>query len=212
MMPLAIVMIFIYAPRERVMGDVQRIFYFHVASAWTGFFAFFIVFAASILFLRSRKNLYHLTARASAEIGVIFTTFVLVSGMLWARAAWNTWWTWDARLTTTLIMWFIYLGYLFLISAAGGGEKSLRRLAAVYGVVAFVNVPLVFMSIRWWRTMHPVVIDMEGGGLTSRMIVVLVYSLITLTLLYFSLLGYRRRQLEQREELNRLRSRIEKLR
>ncbi len=191
------------------MGEVQRIFYLHVASAWVGFFAFFVVFLSSILYLRRRKVKWHFTARASAEIGVIFTTFVLGSGMLWARAAWRTWWVWDARLTTTLIMWFIYVGYLFLHVVTRNEGENKQKLTSIYGIIAFINVPLVFMSIRWWRTMHPVVIDMDGGGLAPRMLHVLIYSLLTLTFLYFFLLKYRKRQLHIARKIDKLRGKIE---
>ncbi len=200
--------IFVYAPREKVMGDVQRIFYLHVSSAWVGFFAFFVVFVSGIFYLRRRQPEWHFIARASAEIGVFFTTYVLGSGMLWARAAWRTWWVWDARLTTTLIMWFIYLGYLFLHLVTRDKSENQQKLTAIYGIIAFINVPLVFMSIRWWRTMHPVVIDMEGGGLSPRMVQVLIYSLVTLTFLYFYLLFYRRNQLKIERKISELREQI----
>lgn len=212
LIPLSLIAVFVYAPQERVMGNVQRIFYYHVGSAWVGFFAFFIVFAASIQYLRTEDKYWSMLARASAEIGVIFTTFVLLSGMLWARPTWNTWWTWDPRLTTSLVLWLMYLAYLFLSQTLKGEEKSSQsRLAAIFGIIAFVNVPLVFMSIRWWRTIHPVVIEIGGTGLSPRMIQVLIFSLITISLLYYQLLLMRLKQLNNeirvKHLVNRLRRR-----
>lgn len=205
MVPLSLAAVFHYAPRERTMGNVQRIFYYHVGSAWVGFLAFFVVFLASIMYLRRQKSSWHRLALASAEIGVIFTTIVLGSGMLWGRSAWNTWWTWDPRLTTSLILWLMYLGYLFLRVALKGEEsEKQQRLAAVFGIIAFVNVPLVFLSIRWWRTIHPVVIGGGGGGLSPRMVQVLILSVLTISLLYLQLLLLRYRQLDQQDRLKRL--------
>jgi len=213
LVPLSLIAVFGYAPRERVMGDVQRIFYYHVGAAWVGFFAFFIVFVASIQYLRSENSYWTRLARASAEIGVIFTTFVLLSGMLWARPTWNTWWTWDPRLTTSLILWLMYLAYLFLSQTLKAEEKSSQnRLAAIFGIIAFVNVPLVFMSIRWWRTIHPVVIEIGGTGLSPRMIQVLIFSVITISLLYYQLLLMRLKQLNNESRLKQLVNRLRRKR
>jgi len=203
--PLSILAIFHYAPEERVMGDVQRIFYYHVGSAWVGFFAFFIVFITSILYLQKKETGYNRIALASAEIGVIFTTIVLGTGMLWGRSAWNTWWTWDPRLTTSLILWLMYLGYLFLRLALQDEEnEKQQRLAAVFGIIAFVNVPLVFFSIRWWRTIHPVVIEVGGTGLSPRMIQVLVFSVLAITILYLQLISLKIKQLKNKERLEKI--------
>lgn len=203
--PLSILAIFQYAPEERVMGNVQRIFYYHVASAWVGFFAFFIVFIASILYLRKKEPGYNQIALASAEIGVVFTTIVLGTGMLWGRSAWNTWWTWDPRLTTSLILWLMYLGYLFLRLALQDEEnEKQQRLAAVFGIIAFVNVPLVFFSIRWWRTIHPVVIEVGGTGLSPRMIQVLIFSVLAITILYLQLISLKIKQLKNKERLEKI--------
>ncbi len=213
LVPLSLIAVFAYAPRERVMGDVQRIFYYHVGAAWVGFFAFFIVFIASIQYLRRENSYCTRLARASAEIGGIFTTFVLLSGMLWARPTWNTWWTWDPRLTTSLILWLMYLAYLFLSQTLKGEEKNRQnRLAAIFGIIAFVNVPLVFMSIRWWRTIHPVVIEIGGTGLSPRMIQVLIFTVITISLLYYQLLLMRLKQLNSEVRVKQLMNRLRRRR
>ncbi|MDA8218365.1 MAG: cytochrome c biogenesis protein CcsA [Dehalococcoidales bacterium] len=193
----------VYAPREATMGDVQRIFYFHVASAAAAFLAFFVVFVASVAYLVRRDRQLDNVAAASAEVGVVFCTLVLVTGPLWAKPAWGTWWTWDPRLTTTLVLWLIYVAYLML---RGAIEEPARRaaIAAVFGIAGFVDVPIVFMSIRWWRTIHPVIV--EGGELqlSPEMVVALVVSLIAFTLLYAYLLLQRVRLQRSEDELAEL--------
>lgn len=122
-------------------------------------------------------------AASSAEIGVVYTTLVLLTGPIWGKAAWNAWWTWDPRLTTTLILWFIYLAYIVIRNTAEEDEKR-ARFAAVFGIIGFVDVPIVFMAIRWWRTIHPLVIESSGIGLAPKMVAALMVSLAAFTLLY----------------------------
>ncbi len=183
-MAIAIYLVFIWVPVERNMGVSQKIFYFHVASAWVGFFAFFIVFIGSVAFLRTRKASWDILASSSAEIGVLFTTIVLVTGPIWAKSAWNTWWTWEPRLTTTLMLWFIYLAYL-LVRASSMEQEQKGRLSAVFGIVGFLNVPVVFMSIHWWQAvLHPNVIEVNRIGLPPSMLKTLIFSVIAFTFLY----------------------------
>jgi heme exporter protein C len=182
----------IYAPTERTMGHTQRIFYFHLPLAWIGFLAFFIVFISGILYLVTRSIKWDIMAHSSAEIGVIFSTLVLVTGSIWARRAWNTWWTWEPRLTTMLVLWLIYLGYLLMRSAVEGVERR-ARISAVVGIAGFIDVPIVFMSILWWRTMHPVMVTSKRMGLAPPMLVALLVSLFAFTLLYVYLLMQRMR-------------------
>lgn len=181
---------FCLAPTERVMGDVQRIFYLHLASAWVGFAAFFVAFATSIMYLRQRNWIFDLAATAAVEIGLLFCTITLVSGTLWARPIWNTWWTWDPRLTTTLVLWLYYLGVLALRHFIDQPDAR-SRYAAVLSIVGFANVPLVFMAIRWWRTIHPVVLTAQGMALEPRMLVALFISLAAYSLLFVCLLLFR---------------------
>jgi heme exporter protein C len=183
-------MALIYAPTEQTMGDVQRIFYFHLPLAWISFLAFFIVFICGIFFLATGSIYWDIVASSSAEIGVVFSTLVLVTGSLWARRAWNTWWMWEPRLTTMFILWLIYLGYLMLRGAIDGVEKR-AKMSAVIGIAGFVDVPIVFLSILWWRTMHPVMITVERMGLTPAMLATLVICLVAFTLLYMYLLFIR---------------------
>jgi heme exporter protein C len=185
-------LVFFYAPAEKVMGMVQKIFYVHVPIAWIAFMAFFVTFVFSILFLIKRKRIYDTYAYVSAEIGVVFTTLVLLTGMLWGRSSWNSWWSWEPRLTTSLILWFIYVAYVMIRQMDGVWEKK-ARLAAVFGIVGFVDVPIVFMAIRWWETkFHPVVFgegaNQTGGGIEPQMLVALLVMIGFTSLLYSFLL------------------------
>jgi heme exporter protein C len=160
--------IWFYAPEEATLGLVQKIFYFHLPLAWWAFAAFFGVCIASVLLLWTGNEKWDIWAGAMAEIGVLFCGLALVSGSLWGRASWNTWWTWDPRLTTTLVMWFVYAGYLVLRASDLGGAKG-AKVRAVLGIVAFLDVPLVFLSARLWRSIHPAVLASKGGGLEPEM-------------------------------------------
>ncbi|HEX5416007.1 MAG TPA: cytochrome c biogenesis protein CcsA [Chloroflexota bacterium] len=196
---------FVYAPTEAVQGDVQRIFYFHVSMAWLAYLAFFIVFVGSVVFLWKRDPRWDVYARCSAEIGVIFTTLVLITGSLWGRPIWGTWWTWDARLTTTLILWAVYVVYLMLRSSSNDPQRG-ARYGAILGIIGFADVPIVQMSVVWWRTLHPApVIQLEGGGgMPPQMLYALMVSLVAFTLLYVYLL-------RQRVQIEHLRTEIEQL-
>ncbi|MBI4620131.1 MAG: cytochrome c biogenesis protein CcsA [Desulfobacterales bacterium] len=186
MMLLALYAIFVYAPVEKSMGIVQKIFYLHVPSAFLAFFAFFITFIASILYLYRRDHRWDVIAFCSAEIGVIFCTIVLITGPIWAKPIWNVWWTWDPRLTTTLILWFIYVVYLMLRSVAGENQRS--NFSAVFGILGFVNVPITFLTIRLWRTIHPLVITGKGINISTPMIHTLIIAFVAFCLLFFWLL------------------------
>ncbi len=182
---------FLYAPTEKVMGEVQRIFYFHVGVAWNSFLAFFGVFLGGVLYLVTRQDFWDRVAVASAEIGVTFTTIVLVTGSLWARPVWNTWWPWgDPRVTTVLVLWLIYIAYLVLRSSLPESDKK-YKICAVFGIMGFVDVPIVWMSIRWWRTIHPVVITTSDTKLDPKMVHALIISVLAFTVLYFTILNLR---------------------
>jgi heme exporter protein C len=198
----------LWAPTEAVMGDVQRIFYFHMPSAWVALGpSFTVVFVCSIIYLVKKDLRYDRIAAASAEIGVMFTTITLVTGPLWARPIWGAYWTWDPRLTTTLVLWFIFVAYLMLRASSPPGHKR-ARLCAVVGIVGWVDVPIVFMSIRWWRTIHPLLINGQGMNLDSSMAFVLMYCLGVFSLLYVYLLIVRVRQEELGSRVDRLRQQL----
>lgn len=202
----ALVAAFVIAPPAAEMGDVQRIFYFHLASAWTAFLAFFLVFLGSVAYLRTRALDRDVLALSAAEIGVVFTTLTLASGSIWARSAWGTWWTWEPRLTTTLLLWLIYVSYLVL---RGMVEEPDRRaaFAAVFGIIGFVDVPIVFMSIRWWRTLHPQVVGTEGFSMEATMLPALFLSVAAFTVVFLYLLLLRTRLERSQQEMVELRRR-----
>lgn len=196
---VALYMALFYAPREATMGDAQRIFYFHVPSAWIGFLSFFIVFVASILFLLKRDRKWDALALSAAEIGVVFTTLVLLTGPLWAKAAWGTYWVWDARLTTTLVLWLIYVGYLMLRSSVDDLKRA--RMAAVLGIIGFLDVPIIYLSVTWWRTMHPTQLINDSQGLDAAMRATLMVALLSFTLLAAWVLLIRVRLEQKRDAL-----------
>jgi heme exporter protein C len=174
-------------------GDVQRIFYFHVGIAWIAGLAMFVTFICSILYLwRGEQRKYDIAAAASVEIGVVFGLMVLASGMLWARPVWNTWWTWDPRLTTSAITEFIYIAYLMLRSAIDDPQRR-ARFSAVYGIIGFVSVPLTYFSTKWFNTIHPDLGQTQGFGLTAAMRPPMFVGLIAFTLVYVVLMIIRTR-------------------
>jgi heme exporter protein C len=153
-MVLAAGAIFLFAPTDALQGEVQRIFYLHVSSAIAAYGCFAVVLLGGIIYLRSGSLAADRLARAGALVGLVFTTVTLVMGMLWAKPIWGTFWAWDARLTSTLVLWIIYAGYLLVRRLAEPGRQA-ARIAAVVGIFGFVDVPIVHFSVTWWRTQHP---------------------------------------------------------
>ncbi len=195
---VALGLVFFYAPREAVMGEAQRIFYFHVSSAWVSFVAFFVTLVAGIAFLRTGNHKWDRVALSSVEVGMTFAMMTLLSGMLWARPIWNAWWTWDPRLTTFTILLLIYFAYLMLREGIEDPDRR-ARFASVYGIVGFISVPITFFSIRFWRTIHPVVIgssDPSAKGsfnMEPQMLQTLLFSIAFFTVLYVTLMWHRLR-------------------
>jgi heme exporter protein C len=197
-----------YAPTERTMGEAQRIFYFHVPSAWIAFLAFFVVCAASILVLWKGERRWDILALSSAELGVLFASLVLVTGPLWAKTAWGIWWVWDARLTATLVLWLIYVGYLMLRAYVEDPARR-ARLSAVLGIVGAADIPFIVLSVQWWRTQHPSLILTQSGSLAPRMVQTLMLALLSFSLIYVYLL-FRRIRLELlRDRLEAVKERLD---
>ncbi|HQX62739.1 MAG TPA: cytochrome c biogenesis protein CcsA [Thermomicrobiales bacterium] len=186
---IGIFMAFVYAPMDSVQGQAQRIFYVHVPMAWLSYLAFGVIFVGSVGYLWKRNMRWDRLARSGAELGFLFTTLVLITGSLWGRPIWNTFWTWDARLTTTLILWFIYLGYFMIRSYAADAERG-ARYAAVLGIIGAVDVPIIHLSVQWWRTLHPqpVVLNTGGPNLPNEMLWTLLVCFTGFTLLFVYLL------------------------
>jgi heme exporter protein C len=172
----ALYLVFVVAPTEAQMGIVQRIFYFHVASAWVAFGCFFAVAGASAMFLWNGSRTADRVAIATAEVGVLFCTFVLITGPIWARPIWGVWWTWDPRLTMTVILWAIYAGYLML-RAFGGEDEAVPRYAAVLGIVGILDIPIIRVSVRLLHGIHPSVLNNPepGRGLADPWMRVALY-------------------------------------
>ncbi|MFL5627846.1 MAG: cytochrome c biogenesis protein CcsA [Ktedonobacteraceae bacterium] len=202
-MMVSIGLIFLVAPTDAIEGIPQRIFYFHVPVAWIGMLAFGVLAVASIGYLWKKDERWDWLARASAELGAVFITLALITGSIWGRTTWGTWWTWDARLTTTLILWFIYIGYLMLRSYMGRTQAGARS-AAVLGIIGIIDVPIIYESVNWWRTLHPQSEVGTPGALPPEVVLILMVSLVTFTLLYCFLLV----QLYQLEKIQTLAQRL----
>ena len=191
MMIASLYLAFIYADIERVMGVVQKIFYFHVSAWWNGFLGLLGSFIFSILYLVKKRRLWDIIASSATEVSFIFLTIGITTGPVWAKKAWGVWWTWDPRLITALVLWIIFAGYM-LVRLTTKEEEKRATLSALIAIFGFVDVPIVFMSIRWWRTIHPLVIGGSSGmGMTSTMMVALFVSIGTFTLLFLYTIFYR---------------------
>ena len=182
-------LIFLSVPTDKNLGISQRIFYFHVPLAWSGFLCFFVVLIGSIGYLWKKSSPWDRLAHSAAEIGVLFITLMLMSGVLWAKPVWGVWWTWDPRLTTSLILWLIYVAYLMLRSYSSTRQQG-AKYAALLGIAGFIDVPIVYLSIYWWRTVHPqpLVGPATSGGLDPSMQSALMISTLAFTLVLISLL------------------------
>jgi heme exporter protein C len=202
-------MVFFYAPLEAVMGQVQKVFYFHVASGWVGMLSFLVAAVAGVGYLRSADRKWDIVGFSAVEIGIAFAFINIVTGSIWARPIWNTWWTWDPRLTTATIMELIYLAYMMLRSGIEDPERR-GRFGAVYAIVGFLSVPLTFFSARLFRTIHPIVIGTNQPGaegafdMTPKMLQTFMFSLLTFSFIFADLLWHRVR-------LGRLSDRVEQL-
>lgn len=198
-------------PPDAVQGDVFRLIYVHVPAAWLAYLAFFVVFAASIAYLRTGRSRWDRLAAASAEVGVLFTALTLVIGSIWAKPVWGTWWTWDPRLTTTAILLLIYVGYLAVRRLPDSPARR-GRWAAVVGVVGFVDVPIVHLSVTWWRSLHQApAVARVAPRMAPIMAWTLVLAVVAFTLVYTYLLVLRLRvgRLEERVMAEALSPRLE---
>ena len=186
----------LYAPTDSFQGNIQRMFYIHLPAALTMYVAVTLVFFASILYLQKRDERWDEVGAAAAEVGAVFGTVVMITGPLWARPVWGTWWTWDARLTSTFILWLIFIAYLML-RAYGGAPEQVARFCAVLGIIGFLDLPIIHFSVMWWRTLHPqpVIMTEEGLGanLPGSMLATVALGLLAALLLFAVLFRYRLR-------------------
>ena len=193
LMAVALWLVFLEAPEEKVMGAVQKIFYFHVPLAAVTFLSVFVLLAGAAGYLWTRRAVWDHLSIASAEVGLLFCTLVLVTGPIWAKPAWGVWWTWEAKLTTTLILWLLLAGILLSRAYASTPEQG-ARLASILGVVAALDVPIVYKAVDWWRGQHPIVFGAgRGNPLAPGMLSALLVSLLGFALLYALLVTARMR-------------------
>jgi heme exporter protein C len=212
----ALGVIFLYAPQERTMGIVQKIFYIHVPSAIAAYIGFFIAFGGSIGYLFTRNRKADIWARAGAEVGVVFCAIVLITGPLWARKAWGTFWTGEPRLMLTLVLFLTFCAYLVVYSLGNKGEMT-RRICALLAILGVVNIPLVRWSVARWRGHHPRVITGEGGGLAPGMETALIAGFVAIAAIFLTVMWLRVRAglaalavEQQRHRLEKLRVRIDR--
>jgi len=206
----AVGMVFFYAPLEAVMGQVQRVFYFHVANAWVGMLGFMVAAIAGIAFLRKGDRKWDIVGLAAIEISFVFFFTAIVSGSIWARGSWGTWWTWDPRLTTAAICELVYAAYFLLRQGIEDPDRR-ARFGAVYAILSFISVPLTFISIRIFRTIHPVIIGSGAAGaegsfeMSSKMLLTFIFSLVTFSFIFADLLWHRIRLGKLADETESLR-------
>ncbi len=181
-MVVVLYLIFLGSPEAAVLGPSQRIFYVHMGAAAAAGVAYTITAASSVLYLGTRRLSFDRWAAASAEIGTVFTTMLLISGILWGRAAWGVWWTWDPRLTATVILWVLFMGYLMVRQWTDSRERR-ARLGAVLALAAYVDVPIDYMTIRWWKSIHPVVITTHGINMAPAMMAAMFAAMTGMLLL-----------------------------
>ena len=208
LVPVCLYVVFQVVPNEEKMGPVQRIFYFHVPAAFAAFLGVALCALFSALYLWKGERRFDRVAHASAELGVLFCTIVLITGPIWARPVWGVWWTGEVRLTSTLILWLIYVGYLILRHNAENRDQA-ARWAAVVGIIGAIDMPIIYKSVEWWRGLHPVVLKISGGGgLDPVMEKALALCTITFFLLFASLLIERIHLGRLQEELEGLEYRV----
>jgi heme exporter protein C len=206
-------MVFLYAPLEAVMNYVQKIFYFHISNAWVGMLGFIVAAVAGVVYLVKKDLKWDIVELAAVEISLVFFLIAIVTGSIWAKPSWGTFWTWDARLTTAAILEMIYLAYLLLRQGIEDPERR-ARFSAVYTLIGAVSVPVTFLSIRIWQTIHPAVIGVgssgaQGGfGMTQPMLITMFFCLATFSVIFVTLLWYRVRLGLLAEQVDQLKYKI----
>ena len=195
------------APPDQLQGDLQRLMYVHVPAAWVAYLAFFVTLVCSVAWLRTRRREWDHRALAAVEVGVVFTGLTLALGSIWGKPVWGVWWTWDARLVTTALLFLVYLGYLALRRATPDPAVRARR-AAIWGIVAFVQVPIVHLSVVWWRTLHqpPTVLRPGSPAIGGTMLLALVVNVAAFTAV-FAVLARRRADVARADEQYRVQMR-----
>ncbi len=206
----AFLMSLLYAPLEKVMGEVQRVFYFHVATAWVGMVGFVVAAVVAVIYLKTKNMKWDVIGLAAVEISLVFFLIAIVLGSVWARPAWGTWWTWEPRLTTAAILEMIYLAYLLLRQGIEDPERR-ARFGAVYTLLGGLSVPLTFLSIRIFRTIHPVVIGSGGSetmGMTDSMVETMLFNIAVFSLVFITMFWHRVRLGQFAEKVEQLKMKV----
>ena len=209
----ALGMVFLFAPIEAVMGYIQKIFYFHISNAWVGMLGFMVAAVSGIFYLVSKDLKWDIVELSAVEISLVFFLIAIVSGSIWAKPTWGTYWTWDARLTTAAILEMIYLAYLLLRQGIEDPERR-ARFSAVYTLIGVISVPITFLSIHIWQTIHPAVIGVGSSssqgsfGMTPAMLITMFFCLTTFSVVFITLLWYRIRLGQLAEQVDQLKYKI----
>ena len=212
LMALTLYLIYFWVPTEQNLGVSQRIFYFHVPLGWIGMVSIVIVAVASIMHLFTGKQRWDDLAYSTAELGMIYASLILVTGAIWGKPVWGVWWTWDPKLTTTLVLWFIYVGYLMMRAYGPPGSQG-KRFASVIALIGAIDAPIIYMASIWWRTAHPALNigpaaeESEAIG-DSRIYLTLLVSVITFTVMYVYLLIERYSMRKSESDLDELHQRM----
>lgn len=205
LMALTLYMVYMWVPTEQNLGVSQRIFYFHVPLGWIGMVSIMIVAVASILHLFTGKQKWDDLAYSTAEIGIIFASLILITGAIWGKPVWGVWWTWDAKLTTTLVLWFIYVGYL-MVRAYGPAGTQGKRFASVIALIGAIDAPIIYKATDWWRSAHPE--RNVPSDLNEQMLLTLLVSVLAFTVLYVYLLMERYSLRRSESDLDELHQRF----
>ena len=205
LMALTLYMVYMWVPTEQNLGVSQRIFYFHVPLGWIGMVSIIVVAVASILHLYTGKQKWDDLAYSTAELGIIFASLILITGAIWGKPVWGVWWTWDAKLTTTLVLWFIYAGYL-MVRAYGPAGTQGRRFASVIALIGAIDAPIIYKATDWWRSAHPE--RNVPSDLNEQMALTFLVSLVTFTIIYVYLLMERYSLRRSESDLDELHQRI----
>ncbi len=205
----ALGMVFLYAPLEATMNYVHKIFYFHVSNAWVGMLGFIAAAIAGVIYLIKKDKKWDIVEVAAVEISLVFFFIAIITGSIWARPAWGTWWTWEPRLTTAAILEMIYIAYFLLRQGIDDPDRR-ARFGAVYTLVGVISVPLTFISIRIWQTIHPVVIGSKAGdsGMTPEMLTTLLSGIAAFSVIFATLLWYRIRLGRLADEVEQLKLKV----
>ncbi len=205
LMALTLYLVYFWAPTEQNLGVSQRIFYFHVPLGWIGMVSIVVVAAASILHLATGRQKWDDLAYSTAELGIVYASLIIVTGAVWGKPVWGVWWTWDPKLTTTLVLWFIYVGYLMMRSYGPAGAQG-KRFAAIIALIGAIDAPIIYKATDWWRTAHPE--NNVPGGLDDRILITLLVSVLTFTVMYVYLLMERYSLRRSESDLDELYRRV----